>query len=74
MHMDMNMDMSMKRFLCPEPDEGPFDRLSPTGGMAAIFRRIGCIGDSLSSGELEVLLPSGRVPGLIFATHLFSDT
>ena len=69
MHMDMNMGMDMKRFLCPEPDEGPLDRLIPTGGMTAIFRRIGCIGDSLSSGELEVHDTQGRVIWLDLLEH-----
>lgn len=38
---------------CPDKDEMPLDRLDPTGGFTAIFRTIGCIGDSLSSGEFE---------------------
>ena len=29
------------------------DTLRYDGGMTAIFRKIGCIGDSLSSGEFE---------------------
>ena len=38
---------------CPEKNEKPLDKLDPTGGFTAIFRTIGCIGDSLSSGEFE---------------------
>lgn len=33
--------------------EKPLDRLAPDGGFCGIFRRICCIGDSLSSGEFE---------------------
>ena len=42
---------------CPDKDENPLDRLDPTGGFTAIFRTIGCIGDSLSSGEFEATDP-----------------
>ena len=42
---------------CPEKDEKPLDKLDPTGGFTAIFRTIGCIGDSLSSGEFEATDP-----------------
>ncbi len=37
------------------PDEKPLDRYSPDGGFTGIFRTIGCIGDSLASGEFEVM-------------------
>ena len=43
---------------CPDKDEKPLDRLDPTGGYTAIFRTIGCIGDSLSSGEFEATDPA----------------
>ncbi len=36
-----------------QPNEKPLDRFVPDGGFTAIFRTIGCIGDSLSSGEFE---------------------
>ena len=36
-----------------QPGEQPLDRLPSDGGFCAIFRTIGCIGDSLSSGEFE---------------------
>ena len=42
---------------CPDKNEKPLDRLDPTGGFTAIFRTIGCIGDSLSSGEFEATDP-----------------
>ena len=35
------------------PDEKPLDNLVSDGGFCGIFQTIGCIGDSLSSGELE---------------------
>lgn len=34
-------------------DEKPLDRIKTDGGFCGIFRRIACIGDSLSSGEIE---------------------
>lgn len=34
-------------------DEKPLDNLIWDGGFCGIFRTIGCIGDSLSSGEHE---------------------
>ena len=36
-----------------QPGEQPLDRLPSDGGFCGIFRTIGCIGDSLSSGEFE---------------------
>ena len=35
------------------PNEKPLDRLLTAGGFCSIFRTIGCIGDSISSGEFE---------------------
>ncbi len=35
--------------------ELPLDNICDDGGFAAIFRRIACIGDSLSSGEFELV-------------------
>ena len=35
------------------PNENPLDNIPADGGFAGIFRTIGCIGDSLSSGEFE---------------------
>ena len=40
------------------PEEKPLDRYSPDGGFVGIFRTIACVGDSLSSGEFEVLHPT----------------
>ena len=40
-------------------DELPLERPVPAaGGMCSIFRTIGCVGDSLASGEFEVRLPA----------------
>ncbi len=36
-------------------NEKPLDRICSDGGMCGIFRCIGCIGDSLSSGEFEIV-------------------
>lgn len=36
-----------------DPAEKPLDRIVDDGGFTGIFRTIGCIGDSLSSGEFE---------------------
>ncbi len=40
-------------------NEKPLDKLMDDGGFASIFRTFACIGDSLSSGEFERLLPDG---------------
>lgn len=36
-------------------DEKPLEHLAADGGFVGIFRRIGCVGDSLASGEFESL-------------------
>lgn len=47
----------MKMPIIADPDEKPLDNLVTDGGFTSIFRTIGCIGDSLSSGEFQ--LPAG---------------
>lgn len=42
-----------------QADEKPLDRLLPDGGFCGIFRTIGCIGDSLSSGEFQLQTKNG---------------
>ncbi|MCQ2386386.1 MAG: SGNH/GDSL hydrolase family protein [Clostridia bacterium] len=42
------------------PDEKPLDHLVSDGGFTGIFRTIGCIGDSLSSGEFQATNPKGE--------------
>lgn len=39
--------------------EKPLDRMVSDGGMCAVFRKICCIGDSLSSGEFESVKEDG---------------
>ncbi|NLA76218.1 MAG: SGNH/GDSL hydrolase family protein [Clostridiales bacterium] len=51
--------MDIKDFFCRQ-DEKPLDRLVYDGGFCGIFRTIGCIGDSLSSGEFEATDESGN--------------
>jgi len=45
--------------LLGDEDEKPLDRLVTDGGFVGIFRTIGCIGDSLSSGEFEIIDKDG---------------
>lgn len=56
-------------FIHPDANEKPLDTLIPTGGLAAIFRRIGCVGDSLSSGELETRDQNGKTVYLDLYDH-----
>lgn len=42
------------------PVSGKPDKLLSDGGCCAIFRRIACVGDSLSSGEFESLNEEGK--------------
>ena len=44
--------MEFKDFLGKE-GEKPLDNIITDGGFVGIFRTIGCVGDSLASGELE---------------------
>lgn len=46
-----------------DPAEKPLDRIVDDGGFTAIFRTIGCIGDSLSSGEFESTDPEKTKKG-----------
>ena len=46
--------MDLKKYKIQE-NEKPLDCIKPNGGFASIFRTIGCVGDSLSSGEFESL-------------------
>lgn len=41
-------------------DEKPLDNILSDGGFCGIFRRIACIGDSLSSGEFESMDDAGN--------------
>lgn len=46
--------MNLNALLFDE-NEKPLDRLSNDGGFVGIFRTVACIGDSLASGEFEVM-------------------
>ena len=50
----------MKMPLMRDPNERPLDNIVDDGGFAAIFRRIACVGDSLSSGEFEQVDAEGK--------------
>ena len=52
--------MDWKAYL-GDHNEKPLDRIPTDGGFCGIFRTIGCIGDSLSSGEFESLDRQGQV-------------
>ena len=51
--------MDMRQFLKNE-NEKPLDHIVNDGGFCSIFRTIGCIGDSLSSGEFEGMSAEGQ--------------
>lgn len=51
--------MDMSPYYAAE-NEKPLDRIPPDGGFAGIFRRIACIGDSLSSGCFEAVHSADR--------------
>lgn len=38
-----------------DEEEKPLDRLMPNGGFFSIFRSVACIGDSLASGEYQIV-------------------
>lgn len=50
--------MDLKQFIANE-NEKPLDSFPLNGGFCTIFRKIGAVGDSLSSGEFEVLKEDG---------------
>ena len=54
--------MNIKEFFLKD-GEKPLDCIKDDGGFAAIFRTVGCIGDSLSSGEFESTTPDGQTKG-----------
>lgn len=45
--------MKLQDIITPTASGNPLDRIPEDGGLCSIFRTIGCIGDSLSSGEME---------------------
>ena len=54
--------MNLNKFLA-DPAELPLERIVDDGGYTAIFRKIACIGDSLSSGEFQSTDPEGVKQG-----------
>ena len=53
------MDFS-QYFRFEDASERPLDRVVPNGGYCAVLRTVGCIGDSLASGEFESLDEAGN--------------
>ncbi len=54
--------MDLKNYL-KDTDEKPLDRIVDDGGFTSIFRTIGCIGDSLASGQFESTNPEKTQKG-----------
>ena len=52
--------MTLEDYMRVDPNEKPLDNIPMDGGLCAIFRTLGCIGDSLSSGEFESLNEEGK--------------
>ena len=54
--------MNIKEYMenLTDANEKPLDRLISDGGFCGILRTVGCIGDSLSSGEFETLDCEGQ--------------
>ena len=51
--------MTIQEYISVGEKEKPLDRIVTDGGFCGIFRKIACIGDSLSSGELESIKADG---------------
>jgi hypothetical protein len=54
----MNINEFMLSF--DNPQENPLDNIIDGPGMCSILRTIGCVGDSLSSGEFETMDENGK--------------
>lgn len=52
--------MNLEEYLALDETEKPFDRMVTNGGFVGAFRTIGCVGDSLSSGEFQSLNDKGE--------------
>ena len=50
--------MEISRYI-KNRNEKPLDNIAMNGGMCRIFRRIACVGDSLSSGEFQIKKEDG---------------
>ncbi len=53
----MNTNLILKKI--DDLPENPLENAVPDGGLCAIFRTLGVVGDSLSSGEFEALTADG---------------
>ena len=51
--------MNIQEYISVGENEKPLDRIVTDGGFCGIFRKIACIGDSLSSGEFESVKEDG---------------
>lgn len=51
--------MTIQEYISVGENEKPLDRIVTDGGFCGIFRKIACIGDSLSSGEFESIRADG---------------
>lgn len=56
------MDINDVKELLKDENEKPLDTLVPKLSFLGIFRRLGCVGDSMASGEMESLNDE-KVPG-----------
>lgn len=54
----MNFEEFIKSY--DDENERPLDNIENVPGMCGILRKIGCVGDSLSSGEFETLGEDGK--------------
>ncbi len=52
--------MDLNEFFYDNPDEQPLERMVPDGGYCGILRSVALIGDSLDSGEMEIVYPEGK--------------
>ncbi len=52
--------MNIFEYMSIKEDEKPLDRIVTDGGFVGIFRKIACVGDSLSSGEFESWLEGDK--------------
>lgn len=56
--------MDIKKYMA-QSNEKPLDNIAVNGGFCGIFRKITCVGDSLSSGEFESQKTAKRVTTII---------
>ena len=56
---DQENEMKLEDYYYFDENEKPLDRPAPDGGYCGILRAVGCVGDSLASGEFEVFDDQG---------------